>query len=43
MQCFKGVDVKKVQKCVGDPEADEDNPILKAEQDTQVGLSELYY
>ncbi|KAF3447759.1 hypothetical protein FNV43_RR08463 [Rhamnella rubrinervis] len=30
-----GVDLKKIQQCIGDPEADVVNPILKAEQDTQ--------
>ncbi|KAK1270684.1 Vacuolar-sorting receptor 1 [Acorus gramineus] len=32
-----GLDVKKIDKCIGDPEADEDNPVLKAEQDAQIG------
>lgn len=32
-----GIDVKEVEKCVGDPNADVDNPILKAEQDAQIG------
>ncbi|KAH0461270.1 hypothetical protein IEQ34_008845 [Dendrobium chrysotoxum] len=32
-----GVDLKKINDCIGDPEADEDNPILKAEQDAQIG------
>ncbi|KAF3447949.1 hypothetical protein FNV43_RR08656 [Rhamnella rubrinervis] len=32
-----GVDLKKIQQCIGDPEADVVNPILKAEQDTQIG------
>lgn len=31
-----GFDVKQIDKCVGDPEADADNPILKAEQEAQV-------
>lgn len=31
-----GYDVKKVDKCIGDIEADDDNPILKAEQEAQV-------
>jgi hypothetical protein len=30
------LDVEKVNKCVGDPDADEENEILKAEQDAQV-------
>ncbi|XP_008788526.1 vacuolar-sorting receptor 1-like [Phoenix dactylifera] len=32
-----GVDLKKINKCVGDPDADEENPVLKAEQDAQIG------
>ncbi|XP_057971054.1 vacuolar-sorting receptor 1-like isoform X1 [Malania oleifera] len=32
-----GLDVKEVEKCVGDPEADVENPVLKAEQDAQIG------
>lgn len=32
-----GVDVKKIDQCIGDPEADVDNPVLKAEQDAQIG------
>lgn len=31
-----GFDVKQIEKCVGDPEADTDNPVLKVEQDIQV-------
>ncbi|KAF2588976.1 hypothetical protein F2Q70_00040803 [Brassica cretica] len=31
------IDLKKVDKCIGDPEADVENPILKAEQESQVG------
>jgi hypothetical protein len=34
---FTGLDLGKIDKCIGDPEADEENPILKAEQDAQVG------
>ncbi|RZS10803.1 hypothetical protein BHM03_00042076, partial [Ensete ventricosum] len=30
-----GIDLKKINKCMGDPDADEDNPVLKAEQDAQ--------
>jgi len=33
-----GLDIKKINKCVGDPEANEENEILKAEQDAQVRL-----
>lgn len=36
VMCFIGVDLKKVDDCVGDPEADVDNQVLKAEQDAQV-------
>lgn len=36
MLCLKGIDVKKIDDCIGDPEADVDNPVLKAEQDAQV-------
>ncbi|KAK4771262.1 hypothetical protein SAY87_031794 [Trapa incisa] len=32
-----GVDQKKIDECMGDPDADADNPVLKAEQDTQIG------
>ncbi|GER44296.1 vacuolar sorting receptor family protein [Striga asiatica] len=32
-----GVDVKKIDECVGDTEADVENPILKAEQEAQIG------
>ncbi|KAH9608087.1 hypothetical protein KSS87_014650 [Heliosperma pusillum] len=32
-----GLDPKKVEKCMGDPEADDDNPILKEEQEAQIG------
>lgn len=28
--------MKKIEKCMGDPEADEDNPVLKEEQEAQV-------
>jgi hypothetical protein len=35
---FAGVDLKKIKDCVGDPHADVDNPVLKAEQDAQVGF-----
>lgn len=30
------IDVAAVQKCMGDPNADQDHPILKHEQDAQV-------
>uniref|UniRef100_A0A1J3HC00 Vacuolar-sorting receptor 1 n=1 Tax=Noccaea caerulescens TaxID=107243 RepID=A0A1J3HC00_NOCCA len=31
------IDLKKVDKCIGDPNADVENPILKAEQESQIG------
>ncbi|CAK9146617.1 unnamed protein product [Ilex paraguariensis] len=31
-----GIDLKQVDKCIGDPKADVDNPVLKAEQEAQV-------
>ena len=32
-----GVDLKKIKDCVGDTHAEVENPILKAEQDAQIG------
>ncbi|KAI3677776.1 hypothetical protein L6452_37046 [Arctium lappa] len=32
-----GVDLKKINECVGDTEADEENSVLKAEQEAQIG------
>lgn len=32
-----GLDLKKIEKCMGDPNADSDNPVLKEEQNAQVG------
>ncbi|KAJ9134887.1 hypothetical protein P3X46_032132 [Hevea brasiliensis] len=32
-----GVDLNKIDKCIGDTEADVENPVLKAEQDAQIG------
>ncbi|KAF5183208.1 Vacuolar-sorting receptor [Thalictrum thalictroides] len=32
-----GVDIKKIEKCMGDSNADSDNPVLKEEQNAQVG------
>lgn len=39
---FTGIDLEKINKCIGDSDADEENPVLKAEQDAQVTLSFLY-
>jgi len=33
------LDHKAIDKCIGDPDADEENPVLKAEQDAQVSTS----
>lgn len=33
---FPGVDITKIDECVGDPEADAENAVLKGEQDAQV-------
>ncbi|GAB4853434.1 Vacuolar-sorting receptor 3 [Ancistrocladus abbreviatus] len=32
-----GLDMKKIEKCMGDPDADSENPILKEEQEAQIG------
>uniref|UniRef100_A0A7N0T7A8 EGF-like calcium-binding domain-containing protein n=1 Tax=Kalanchoe fedtschenkoi TaxID=63787 RepID=A0A7N0T7A8_KALFE len=32
-----GIDPKKIDECMGDPQADADNPVLKAQQDAQIG------
>ncbi|KAJ9551869.1 hypothetical protein OSB04_015914 [Centaurea solstitialis] len=32
-----GLDLKKIEKCMGDPNADSDNPLLKEEQNAQIG------
>ncbi|KAJ6986327.1 vacuolar-sorting receptor 3 [Populus alba x Populus x berolinensis] len=32
-----GLDAKKIDKCMGNPDADSDNPVLKEEQNAQVG------
>ncbi|KAE8687695.1 Vacuolar-sorting receptor 1 [Hibiscus syriacus] len=32
-----GLDSKKIENCMGDPNVDADNPVLKEEQDAQVG------
>uniref|UniRef100_A0ACD5X3J7 Uncharacterized protein n=1 Tax=Avena sativa TaxID=4498 RepID=A0ACD5X3J7_AVESA len=34
---IKSLDHKAIDKCIGDPNADEENPVLKAEQDAQIG------
>lgn len=33
---LSGLPIEKIQKCMGDPEADVDNEVLKLEQDSQV-------
>ncbi|KAL9242113.1 hypothetical protein vseg_016146 [Gypsophila vaccaria] len=32
-----GLDLQKIDKCIGDPDADDDNPVLKEEQEAQIG------
>ncbi|KAG8364195.1 hypothetical protein BUALT_Bualt19G0103100 [Buddleja alternifolia] len=32
-----GLDLEKIEKCMGDPDADSDNPVMKEEQDAQIG------
>ncbi|TYH85998.1 hypothetical protein ES332_D01G010600v1, partial [Gossypium tomentosum] len=32
-----GLDAKKIEKCLGDPDADMENPVLEEEQDAQAG------
>ncbi|KAG6408998.1 hypothetical protein SASPL_132026 [Salvia splendens] len=32
-----GLDRSKIEKCMGDPDADADNPVLKEEQEAQIG------
>jgi hypothetical protein len=41
--CFAnlGVDLEKIDKCIGEPEADVENEVLKAEQDTQVRSTKI--
>ena len=33
-----GIDLRKIETRVGDPNADIENPVLKAEQDAQVNI-----
>jgi hypothetical protein len=37
-----GVDMNKIKDCIGDLNADVENPILKAEQDAQVGIPQRF-
>ncbi|OMO53874.1 hypothetical protein CCACVL1_28271 [Corchorus capsularis] len=32
-----GIDITKIEKCIGDPDADVENPVLKAELEAQMG------
>lgn len=32
------LDIKKIDECMGNPDADVDHPILKSDQETQVSL-----
>lgn len=36
--CFLGIPVEKINKCMGDPEADTENQVLKTEQELQVEI-----
>ncbi|RRT57887.1 hypothetical protein B296_00044068 [Ensete ventricosum] len=38
-----GLDIKKVDQCMGDPNADSENRILKIEQDAQVSLNGMCF
>ena len=42
--CFAnlGVDLKKIDICIGDPKADVENEVLKAEQHVQVWVIKIY-
>jgi hypothetical protein len=40
--CCTGLDIKKIDECMGDSNADSENPVLKEEQDAQVFVSYLY-
>ncbi|KAK5843931.1 hypothetical protein PVK06_000066 [Gossypium arboreum] len=37
-----GLDAKRIEKCMGDPDADMENPVLKEEQDAQL-ISEIRF
>ncbi|GMH26386.1 hypothetical protein Nepgr_028229 [Nepenthes gracilis] len=32
-----GLDLRKIDRCIGDSDADEENPVLKSEQEAQIG------
>ncbi|GER36911.1 vacuolar-sorting receptor [Striga asiatica] len=36
-ECAEGLDLRKIERCMGDPNADVDNPVLKEEQEAQIG------
>lgn len=38
LHAYIGLDVHKIRDCMGDPEADADNEVLKGEQDAQASL-----
>ncbi|KAK3031179.1 hypothetical protein RJ639_035336 [Escallonia herrerae] len=38
-----GIDLKEIDKCIGDPDADVDNPVLKDEQEAQVELAVTWW
>lgn len=39
MRSLAGLNAKSIERCMGDPNADSDNPVLKEEQDAQVYVS----
>ncbi|KAK2966879.1 hypothetical protein RJ640_028889, partial [Escallonia rubra] len=38
-----GIDLKEIDKCIGDPDADVDNPVLKDEQEAQVWMEDILF
>ncbi|KAK2966878.1 hypothetical protein RJ640_028888 [Escallonia rubra] len=38
-----GIDLKEIDKCIGDPDADMDNPVLKDEQEAQVWMEDILF
>lgn len=43
VSCKSGLDLKNIEKCMGDPEADSDNQVLKEEQDAQVSITTKFW
>jgi len=38
-----GLDMKQIEKCMGDPDADAENPVLREEQEAQVSNCTIFY